>query len=229
MKLNKEELAHIKEFISRRGFTYYDLQLEIIDHVACKVEELMTADDSLSLDAAINKAHSQFGVMGFSVIEDSMRSSLQKRYWKLYRQLFIEYLKPVYLPLIAGFTYLVYLLSKAINAPVAFFNSTWIIVFMMLFGYAFNSYRDQRKYKHMLTFQLDGVVALALNVPIQLYNVLNIFHKESAQFNAGTVGIVIGLFLAFVAINFLILYEIQKSAIEKCRELEEQYMMTVGG
>lgn len=80
MKLNKEQLQQISAFISKRGFTYYDLQLEIIDHVACKVEELMTVDHTLRLDAAIQQTHDSFGVHGFSVFEDAMTQSLQKTY-----------------------------------------------------------------------------------------------------------------------------------------------------
>jgi hypothetical protein len=88
MTLSKSDLQQIKDFISKRGFTEPDLQMEIIDHVACRAEALMSTDQNLSLQQAIKLTHAEFGVMGFSVFEDGMRSTLQKRYWRVFKSYF---------------------------------------------------------------------------------------------------------------------------------------------
>jgi hypothetical protein len=85
MTLSKSDLQKIREFISKRGFTEPDLQMEIVDHVACRVEVIMIADGKLDLQQAIELTHAEFGVMGFSVFEDGMRSTLQKRYWQVFK------------------------------------------------------------------------------------------------------------------------------------------------
>jgi hypothetical protein len=228
MKLNKEQINQVKNFISKRGFTYYDVQLEIIDHVACKVEDLMTADPGLSLDEAIAQTHAGFGVMGFSVVEDAMRASLQKRYWKQYSTAFGANLQLKFLPLIAGFIYVVYMINKIINAPVILFNATWILVFLLVLIWFIVTRKDQQKHKRMLSAQMGGIAAIVINVPLQLYINVNSFTKSGANLNVGVAGIILGAFLTLMILSAIALINVQKAALENCRELEEQYQLTVG-
>jgi hypothetical protein len=227
MKLDKEQIRHIKDFVRARGFTWYDVQLEIIDHVACKVEDLMTANSALTLDAAIAQTHAGFGVMGFSVVEDSMTASLQKRYWKLFRSTFVSYFNWKLLPLMAGFVYLCYIASKAINAPVMLINITWIVVFAAIIIYCGVNYRTQQRHKKMLTAQMGNIIAIMVNIPIQLFNIVNIFTKHTT--NAGLTGIVLGIFLSITIAGLFTFRDMQRVATANCRELEEQYELTVGG
>lgn len=78
-RLNTAEIALIDSWIKKRGFTYEDVRLEILDHVACAVEDLMTADEKLSLSEAYQQVHASFGVFGFSTLEDSFVRSTEKR------------------------------------------------------------------------------------------------------------------------------------------------------
>lgn len=102
MKLTPEQISQIKAFISNRGFTYPDVQLEIIDHVASRVEVLLTEKPQFDIDEAIRIAHGEFGIMGFSVFEDVMVSNLQKKYFKLFYTTFFSYFNWKYLPAMAA-------------------------------------------------------------------------------------------------------------------------------
>ncbi|MDX5478753.1 MAG: hypothetical protein LPJ98_09880 [Cyclobacteriaceae bacterium] len=42
MKLNNEQIEQLKKLISYKGYPEIDVQYEILDHVACKVEDLMS-------------------------------------------------------------------------------------------------------------------------------------------------------------------------------------------
>ncbi|MES2278347.1 MAG: hypothetical protein V4592_20110 [Bacteroidota bacterium] len=229
MKLSKEQISRIREFISKRGFTQYDLQLEIIDHVACKVEELMTADSSLSIDDAISLAHGQFGPMGFSVFEDAMRQSLQKRYWKLFRQTAMAYLNWKYLPLIGGLIYLVYWISLSISNPQIVFFCSWGLLMISMIIYGILNYRKQRRYRSMLTMQMGNTTIITTNILFQMYNMANSYMHAGKHTAMGVPGIVSGVFLSALIIYYLSMQHIQKVAIENCRELEEQYQLTVNG
>lgn len=226
MKLTPQQIAQIKTFISKRGFVYYDLQLEIIDHVASKIEELMTANPGLTLDDAIQITHGEFGVTGFSVFEDGMRNSLQKRYWKLFRTTFLSYLKPVYLPLEAGSVYLIYLLAKRCNSPDIAVDIAWLAAFVLLLIYVLKNYRDLKKYKRMLTMQMGGIVLIVLNLPLQLW----MFLPNLVRYVPKTepVAIITGVFFVFIFITFFTLQEVKKIALESCKELATQYSVTIG-
>jgi len=225
MKLNKEQLQQINDFISKRGFAYHDLKLEILDHVACRVEELMTADPTLPLNDAIAMTHAGFGVHGFSVFEDAMRASLQKRYWKLFLHRFAACFKPLYLPLQIASVYLIYMLVLNYSRSDWPINVAWIACCGFLVIFALITYRRQQKHKPMLTAQMGGIMAVLINIPIQLcIYVPNHLHR----FSAGVTGIIIGVFLTVLATLFISLLQTQKIALAQCEVLDDQYRLTVG-
>jgi hypothetical protein len=58
MKLSKDQITILKKLISYKGYPEIDLQYEILDHVACKVEVLLEENPKLALDDAFRKVHS---------------------------------------------------------------------------------------------------------------------------------------------------------------------------
>lgn len=89
-KLTKEEIGVLLKYIAGKGFKHHDIQLEILDHFACKVEEILSLDKTMPLEAAMDEAHSSFGVMGFSVIEDSYKKKLGIEFFKEIPKVWIE-------------------------------------------------------------------------------------------------------------------------------------------
>jgi hypothetical protein len=79
--------------------------LEILDHFACKVEEILSEDPHIPFDTAIQKAHQSFGVKGFQPIVASFEAETEKKYKVLYWNNFKTIIsKPaciILLPLIA--------------------------------------------------------------------------------------------------------------------------------
>ena len=84
MTLNKAQIDQIRTFINARGFVHVEVEMEILDHVATAVEDLLDKDPELSLDQAIEKVHLSFGVMGFSAFEDEVQSGLRKKMKRMY-------------------------------------------------------------------------------------------------------------------------------------------------
>lgn len=90
MKLSPDQITTLKKLISYKGFPEIDLQYEILDHVACKVEELLDKHPSLSLDDAFRKVHSEFGVFGFLDLAESYKSAIRRRYRGYFLKEFIS-------------------------------------------------------------------------------------------------------------------------------------------
>lgn len=84
--LSKEQLHLLIGFIRKRGFREPMVIVEILDHFACKVEEKIKNNPSLSFDEAMMAAHGDFGVMGFQPIATTFNSDIKKRYKKVYRE-----------------------------------------------------------------------------------------------------------------------------------------------
>lgn len=84
MKLTKNQIEQLKKMISSKGYPFIDVQYEILDHVACKIEELMVQDPKLSLEAAFAKIHASFGIFGFSGLEESYVKLIEQRFKRYY-------------------------------------------------------------------------------------------------------------------------------------------------
>jgi hypothetical protein len=86
---------HAKKLISLNGYPEIDLQYEILDQVACNVEVLLEEKPAMKLDHAFRIVHGEFGVFGFSNLEESYIKSIKERYrrffWEEFMYLFLSY------------------------------------------------------------------------------------------------------------------------------------------
>lgn len=76
-----EQLFH---FTKKKMVHYYDLQVELVDHLANMIEEIMENDPEISFDSALKKAYASFGLFGFAHIVQQKENSLQAKYKKLW-------------------------------------------------------------------------------------------------------------------------------------------------
>ncbi|WP_118973494.1 hypothetical protein [Taibaiella koreensis] len=98
--LSPEELDRLHRFIISRSarFSQPPLLLEITDHFACKVEELLQQDSKLDLEAAMAQAHRSFGVKGFAPLAEAFEKSVYHRYKTWYRREQKQFLLSLHLP-----------------------------------------------------------------------------------------------------------------------------------
>lgn len=87
--LTPVELQLLKQFIISRSARFAEpvILLEILDHFACKTEELLTADPRLGFDEAMRKAHQSFGIKGFAPLAASCEQGIYQKYKQLFRKL----------------------------------------------------------------------------------------------------------------------------------------------
>ncbi len=65
-KITKEENEKLFEFCKRHYVYHYDLQIELVDHLASAIEEQWKTDSELGFDEALKKSFGKFGISGFS-------------------------------------------------------------------------------------------------------------------------------------------------------------------
>lgn len=65
----------------RRGYVeYYDVQIELVDHIANRIEDLRAKDAQLSFETALHRVYNSFGTTGFAKIKEERMRAMQ-RYW----------------------------------------------------------------------------------------------------------------------------------------------------
>ena len=68
MTLSKEQIEHLFTFTQKKFVNWYDLQVELVDHLANKIEAEMEADKALSFERALGNVYAGFGIFGFAQI-----------------------------------------------------------------------------------------------------------------------------------------------------------------
>lgn len=80
MTLTDQQIAELFRFCQKKFVHFYDLQVELVDHLAERIEEEMTANESLSFEEALQKVYAGFGLFGFAHIVQDKTNALQKQH-----------------------------------------------------------------------------------------------------------------------------------------------------
>ncbi len=174
MNLSPDQIATLKKLISAKGYEEIDVQYEILDHVACRIEVLMTDNPKLTLEDAFRKTHSEFGIFGFADLADSYRESIRKKFWTRYwaslRSLVTSY-RVIYLFLLGwAFHYVSQnftLFGERVTAPgwgvIGLMIS--VVLFLIYFHRVGKNYKNYATFKHGLNF--FGGFNLIIQISVQ--------------------------------------------------------------
>ena len=85
MTLSPEQIQQLFLFTEKKFVRWYDLQVELVDHLANKIEAEMEANASLSFERALGNVYAGFGIFGFAEIvrerEKALTTANNKLLW----------------------------------------------------------------------------------------------------------------------------------------------------
>lgn len=220
MKLTPQQLDYIKGFIRRRGFTALDLQMEIIDHVACRVEDLRSENPALPFEDAVAQTHREFGVFGFATLEEAMMKSLTKKYRNQFALEFKRWFSFPTILLVGGFTLLLYQLFfvVATNWLIGVFGFLYLALAVGVIAY---QYKLKRRYRKMMIIQVTNSFAFLPTILLQFGGGLSEIPQSDAPFwlQASLFTAIILLFSFLFASSF----RVSRFAVRQCQEFEQRY------
>ncbi|TCZ67191.1 hypothetical protein [Flaviaesturariibacter aridisoli] len=92
MELTAEQVEILFAFTRKKYVHWYDLQAEVVDHLASRIEECSAKDPSLSFETALQKVYKEFGLFGFAHIVKEKQAQLQRSsrrtWWAAFRSFF---------------------------------------------------------------------------------------------------------------------------------------------
>ena len=83
MKLTKDHIENLYQFTQKHYVEWYDLQTELVDHLANSIEEQWKQNPKLSFEDALQLEFKKFGVCGFMDVVEERKIALHKKYKKL--------------------------------------------------------------------------------------------------------------------------------------------------
>lgn len=93
MQLTKEQIQNLYRFVEKHNVQWYDLQSELVDHLASDIEKNWLNEPALSFEQARYKATIKFGIKGFAKFVNEREKALTKKYNKMNLKYFFEYFK----------------------------------------------------------------------------------------------------------------------------------------
>ncbi|MEH1007752.1 hypothetical protein VDP25_08410 [Winogradskyella sp. ECml5-4] len=80
MKLTEPQIQDLYAFTRQHFVEHYDLQTELVDHLANDIEQQWQQQPKLSFEDAKNKAFKKFGIFGFMDAIEQKQKAMNKRY-----------------------------------------------------------------------------------------------------------------------------------------------------
>jgi hypothetical protein len=82
MKITKPQIQDLYKFTRQHFVEHYDVQTELVDHLANDIEQIWLEYPDLSYEEAKQKSFKKFGVFGFMDVVEQKQKSVGKRYRK---------------------------------------------------------------------------------------------------------------------------------------------------
>lgn len=180
MQLTKEHIQTLYDFTKQHHVEYYDLQTELVDHLANDIENIWSESPSLTFEQARYKATIKFGIYGFSKFVSQREKAHKKENWRLFKKFFIEYFKLPKLMLTLFLITLVYVgfglsTDKTTMLFISMMTIHGIAVFYALFislKYKIRRKRNGKKWLYEEVITSSGLFFLFIVVfqPFHIYN-----------------------------------------------------------
>ena len=174
MELTKEQIQYIDDLLKKEGIKYWDIRIEMIDHVVLDVEKRM--DFGVKFDEAIQSSFESLGWRenfnggGFEAVFQRKLNIFSKKIGKRFRKEFSSHLKSVkfYVGLLIflAFQYSFYQNSMIMKAIVFFIFGVYVC-FMLFFAF---------KYKIFKSARLNSALIIS-TLPLSISNALIFLHK----------------------------------------------------
>ena len=178
MKVNESQIQQLYVFTRQHFVEHYDLQTELVDHLANDIETIWKENPSLSFEQARDQSFKKFGVFGFMDVVTERSKALNKKYMKLVWQALKQFFKIPQITITALVFVSVYLLFEILSAEYVYIflgvGCLVVLVYRMVKIRKIIKNRFQKTQKKWLLegYILNmGNVALLFNVFIQMITI----------------------------------------------------------
>jgi hypothetical protein len=83
MKLTEPQIQKLYTFTQKHYVDWYDVQTELVDHLANGIESHLEENPKTTFESALNSEFKKFGIMGFNDVIEEKTKALNKYYRKL--------------------------------------------------------------------------------------------------------------------------------------------------
>jgi len=237
--LSKEQILYIDDYLKHHKVKYWDIRIELLDHIVSSVEEKI--DKGISFDDAMTGVHQNFGNSmkmlwntgveysifangdGYKDLIQVKREQINKKYRNLYFKEIKNFFKSFRNVLVLlSFIFIEFLLFKQMEFN--WFKKVNLVLFispiLLFYGYSFRNFLMKKRSINM-QYALLYVTSSSLILQgfIQFINVEEIF-KVSDQTQAMILAVILPLNLALIYCGFEVYKKAENFYLEVFNKLQ---------
>ena len=214
MKLTAPQIDHLFTFTRQHYVEWYDLQSELVDHLANAIETQWRENPKLSFDQALNIEFKKFGVFGFVDVVEKRQAVLSKKYNSIVWEHFKYFFGILKIILTVAMTLGLYLVLKLSDYRGYIFLGTCLALFIVMFYELYKNHkatknRKQSGEKRWLFEEtihnygyFGGILGIPFNFMVPIFNHPEIYLENEYS----TMGL--SFFLVSLSLFFYIIFKI---------------------
>jgi hypothetical protein len=229
MKLTPEQIDRLYHFTRQHYVEWYDLQTELVDHLANSIEAQWQENPEISFEDALQVEFKKFGVFGFMTVLEERQAALGKKYNKLVWQHFKSFFTiPKIIGTAAAFGILVQLILKFERANLIVISIFVLATFLFWIGIVKMSRKNKKEAKlsgkkWLYKDIIFGLGSFTGFIPLPLQFGLRI--EETAQYGIISAIIVSVTVVCLFLLGYIILKIIPSKAEEYLKETYPEYAL----
>ncbi|AUC85812.1 hypothetical protein CW731_11170 [Polaribacter sp. ALD11] len=181
MKLTNTHIENLYKFTRKHYVYYYDVQSELVDHLANDIEEISEEFPKLTFEDARDKSFKKFGVFGFMDVVEAKQKQMNKRYSKILWRFFKEWFTLPKIIITLSLFLSLFLILKIEYSEYILLGFLFILVVIDLTKQTISRRKDKKKAKKQeKIFLLESMIGSARNgfsglMFVNIFNTMNAF------------------------------------------------------
>ncbi|NRT14426.1 hypothetical protein HNP99_000766 [Flavobacterium sp. 28A] len=190
MKLTNQQIEYVENYIISKDIKWYELQVELTDHMINSMEEFWAEDPELTFHQVKYYAEEKFGKNGFKAIEEERTHILRKEYRRVQWKMIADYLKFPKIFASALTLIVIYKSSFYFEKPVKFIAVFYVFLLIAYIPSVYSYFKNRKiNGKRFLQIEISnpmvigfGFLNLGLNVGnlckewIEQYSILRLLY-----------------------------------------------------
>lgn len=144
-KITPQQIEILYAFTRKHYVEYYDLQTELVDHLANAIETRWAVQPELGFEEALGAEFKKFGIFGFTEVVERRQVAMQKRYYKLIWGYAKDFIRLPKILLSFAAMAVVYQILLLVPYFVAFFAMFILVFFIVRFAGLNKKFKKQAK------------------------------------------------------------------------------------
>lgn len=180
MNLTKEQIQYIGTYVEKSGIEWFDLKIELVDHLADAAAQILEDNPKLPFEDAVTKAKIAFGTKGFRPLITNRTKQIEKSFYKRVFKYLISFFSLPKIIITAALMYVLITLFNVVEVKVYFFNSLVGVLFAFtILSFCWTYKRKTIDNKKHLSLSYMQSVSGFVNMLAQLFSLSLTLFKSS--------------------------------------------------